>query len=157
MNGLCESEYEIVSIVTKTFFNQAAFSPKNAQYTHLRDKKNNTHQTIQWLMRARVCVSSSLITHWIYFWTLQMNPSNSNSANKNNDSSCSSSNTEDYNEIEDRRRRIKNRSRQVYCHFSRVFFFVYFVSWLSCFLLRYPIFFSIRYLRHISTFILINK
>lgn len=46
MNGLCESEYEIVSIVTKTFFNQAAFSPKNAQYTHLRDKKNNTHQTI---------------------------------------------------------------------------------------------------------------
>ncbi|XP_031620793.1 BTB/POZ domain-containing protein 10 isoform X2 [Contarinia nasturtii] len=32
-------------------------------------------------------------------------------ANKNNDSSCSSSNTEDYNEIEDRRRRIKNRSR----------------------------------------------
>lgn len=38
---------------------------------------------------------------------------NSNSAptSKNNDSSCSSSNTEDYNEIEERRRRIKNRSR----------------------------------------------
>lgn len=38
---------------------------------------------------------------------------NNNSAptSKNNDSSCSSSNTEDYNEIEERRRRIKNRSR----------------------------------------------
>lgn len=36
---------------------------------------------------------------------------NTNNNNKNNDSSCSSSNTEDYNEIEDRRRRIKNRSR----------------------------------------------
>lgn len=35
----------------------------------------------------------------------------SSNNNKNNDSSCSSSNTEDYNEIEDRRRRIKNRSR----------------------------------------------
>lgn len=34
-----------------------------------------------------------------------------NSSNKNNDSSCSSSNTEDSNEIEDRRRRIKNRTR----------------------------------------------
>lgn len=44
------------------------------------------------------------------------NTGNNNTAattnnNKNNDSSCSSSNTEDYNEIEDRRRRIKNRSR----------------------------------------------
>lgn len=48
-----------------------------------------------------------------FFRFLQMNPgnSNSNNNNKNNDSSCSSSNTEDYNEIEDRRRRIKNRSR----------------------------------------------
>lgn len=34
-----------------------------------------------------------------------------NNNNKNNDSSCSSSNTEDSNEIEDRRRRIKNRTR----------------------------------------------
>lgn len=38
---------------------------------------------------------------------------NSITPNKNNDSSCSSSNTEDYNEIEERRRRIKNRSRWV--------------------------------------------